>query len=201
MEILETERLRIRWLNRDDAPFILKLLNDPDWLRYIGDRGVRNLDDARAYIEEGPVAMYHEHGCGLYAVDLKEPAETIGLCGVLRRDMLDDPDLGFAFLPGHRGRGYAHESSVAVMCHARSVLGMQRIVAVVSPGNDASMKLLEKLGFRFERMVRLGRKGAPAFCYGVMADSNATWRAWRQVRVSTNNRRNFTRRRRDAELE
>lgn len=159
MIVLETERLRIRWLDAGDAPFILELLNDPDWLRHIGDRGVRDLIDARTYIFEGPVAMYHRHGCGLYAVDLKESAATIGLCGVLRRDMLDSPDIGFAFLPEYRGRGFAHESSVAVLGHARSVMGMQRIVAVVSPGNTASMKLLEKLGFGFERTIRLEEGG------------------------------------------
>lgn len=155
MEILETERLRLRWLNADDAPFVLELLNDPDWLRYIGDRGVRNLEDARTYISEGPVAMYEQHGCGLYAVDHKEAGTTVGLCGVLRREILDDPDLGFAFLPGYRGRGYAHESAVAVMGYARSVLGMRRIVAVVSPGNDDSVKLLEKLGMQFEKELKL----------------------------------------------
>lgn len=155
MNVLETERLRLRWLTADDAPFILELLNDPDWLRHIGDRGVRNLDDARTYISEGPVAMYHEHGCGLYAVDRKVSGATVGLCGVLCRETLDDPDIGFAFLPGHRGRGYAYESALAVLGYARSVLGMRRIVAVVSPHNDASVKLLKRLGLRFERTVRL----------------------------------------------
>lgn len=159
MEVLETERLKLRWLHAGDAPFILELLNDPGWLRHIGDRGVRNLGDARTYIAEGPVAMYERHGCGLCAVDHKESGATVGLCGVLRRDNLDDPDLGFAFLPGYRERGYAYESAAAVMGYARSVLGMRRIVAVVSPGNDASMKLLEKLGFGFERTIHLEEGG------------------------------------------
>lgn len=155
MIVLETERLRLRWLTAGDAPFILELLNDPDWLRHIGDRGVRNLDDARSYIAEGPVTMYREHGCGLYAVDRRVSGATVGLCGVLCRETLDDPDIGFAFLPGYRGRGYAYESAAAVLGYARSVLGMGRIVAVVSPHNDASVKLLKRLGLRFERSLRL----------------------------------------------
>lgn len=159
MDILETERLKLRWLHAGDAPFILELLNDPDWLRHIGDRGVRNLADARAYISEGPMAMYRDHGCGLYAVDRRVSGATVGLCGVLCRETLDDPDIGFAFLPAHRGRGYAYESAVAVLGYARSVLGMRRIVAVVSPGNDSSVKLLEKLGFGFERTIRLEEGG------------------------------------------
>lgn len=149
MDIIETERLRIRWLYDGDAAFILELVNDPDWLRNIGDKGVRDLDDARRYIAEGPVAMYERHGFGLNAVVLKATGEPIGICGILKRDTLDCPDIGFAFLPAHRGRGYAHEAAAAVMGHARSVLGLGRIAAVVSPGNDDSVRLLEKLGLRF----------------------------------------------------
>lgn len=149
MDIIETERLRIRWLYGGDATFILELVNDPDWLRNIGDKGVRDLDDARRYIAEGPVAMYERHGFGLNAVVLKATGEPIGICGILKRDTLDCPDIGFAFLPAHRGRGYAHEAATAVMGHARSVLGLGRIAAVVSPGNDDSVRLLEKLGLRF----------------------------------------------------
>lgn len=153
MTLIETNRLRIRWLERDDAAFILALVNDPDWIRHIGDKNVRDLDDARRYIAEGPVAMYERHGFGLNAVVLKATGEPIGICGILKRESLEWPDLGFAFLPAHRGRGYAHEAAAAVMGHARSVLGLGRIAAVVSPGNDDSVRLLEKLGLRFSHAL------------------------------------------------
>lgn len=155
MILIETSRLRIRWLERDDAAFILALVNDPDWIRNIGDKGIHGLDDARRYIAEGPVAMYERHGFGLNAVVLKATGEPIGICGILKRDTLDCPDIGFAFLPAHRGRGYAHEAATAVMGHARSVLGLGRIAAVVSPGNGDSIRLLKKLGFTKERELAL----------------------------------------------
>lgn len=153
--MLETDRLVIRAFVANDAGFIVELLNDPAWIEYIGDKGVRTRDDACRYIERGPVAMYKRYGFGLYAVDSKETGEPIGMCGLIRRDGLDDVDLGFAFLPQFRGAGYAFESAVAVMSYGKATLGLQRVVAIVSQGNRASGKLLGKLGFRFERMVAL----------------------------------------------
>jgi RimJ/RimL family protein N-acetyltransferase len=152
---LETLRLRIRELAPADAAFILTLLNDPDFLRNVGDRHVRTLEDARRYIEAGPMASYARHGFGLCRVELRASGEAIGICGVLKRDELPGPDIGFAFLPAHRSKGYALESATAVLSHAREVLRMPRLLAIVNPDNAASIRLLEKLGFGFERMIQL----------------------------------------------
>ncbi|AKU92580.1 GNAT family N-acetyltransferase [Vulgatibacter incomptus] len=153
--VLETPRLVLRHLEERDAAFILGLLNDPDWLRFIGDRGVRTLDGARAYLRNGPIAMYAKVGFSLFCVDSKTTREPIGICGLIKRDTLDDVDLGFAFMPLARGAGYAHEAAAATMAYARDTLALQRIVAIVSPENVRSIALLEKLGFRFERSLRL----------------------------------------------
>lgn len=155
MIVLQTERLVLREATPDDAPFILELLNDPGWLRYIGDKGVRNLDDACRYILTGPMAMYARHGFGLYVTTLKDGLSAIGLCGIIRRDGLDDPDVGFAFLPAFRGRGYAYEAVAATLAYGRGTLGLVRIVAITSPENERSARLLGKVGFKFDRMMRL----------------------------------------------
>jgi RimJ/RimL family protein N-acetyltransferase len=157
--VVETDRLVLRRLTVDDAEFILELLNEPSFLRYIGDRGVRNLDDARQYILTGPVASYDQHGFGLYLTALREPEVAIGICGLLKRESLEDVDIGFAFLPKYWSKGYAFESASAVMDYGRGVLELQRIVAVTAPDNDASIRLLAKLGMRFEKMVTLAEAG------------------------------------------
>jgi [ribosomal protein S5]-alanine N-acetyltransferase len=151
MTLLETERLILRELTFDDAPFILTLLNEPSFLRYINDKNVRNLEDARQYMLNGPMASYARNGFGLYLVALKDTAVPIGLCGLLKREDLPDPDIGFAFLPDYCGKGFAFESARAVMNDARERLGRNRVLAIVMPDNHASIKLLEKLGMRFER--------------------------------------------------
>jgi RimJ/RimL family protein N-acetyltransferase len=155
MKVMETDRLLLRWLNVDDAPFIIELLNDPSFIRFIGDKGVRTLDDARNYILNGPVASYEKFGFGLNAVELKEAKASIGICGILKRDTLPHPDIGFAFLPAYWNRGYAYESSVAVLEHARTNLGVDRVLAITTPDNEASAKLLGKLGLRFDRLIKL----------------------------------------------
>jgi len=159
MIVLETARLTLRHLSIGDAEFILRLLNEPSFLRYIGDKGVRNLDDARQYILNGPVASYERNGFGLYLVELKDDGTPIGISGLVKRDTLPDPDIGFAFLPANWSRGYAVESAAAVMTYAREVLGLTRIAAITSPDNDASEKLLGKIGLRFERMIKLSDDG------------------------------------------
>ena len=155
MKVLETDRLNLRWLSNDDAEFILELLNEPSFLRFIGDKGVRTLDDARDYILNGPADMYTRLGFGLYLTELKDGGVPIGICGLLKRDGLEDPDIGFAFLPKFWARGYAYESADAVMAYGKTVLGLNRIVAITSPDNYASGRLLEKLGLRFERIIHL----------------------------------------------
>jgi ribosomal-protein-alanine N-acetyltransferase len=154
-EILETDRLILRQLTADDAEFVFELVNDPAWLRFIGDRGVRNLDDAREYIRKGPVDSYSRHGFGLYAVERKEGGSPIGICGLVKRDFLEDVDIGFALLPAFRGRGYAREAARATMTYARDTVGLGRIVAITSRDNDASGRLLEAIGLRFEKMIRI----------------------------------------------
>ena len=155
MNIAETERLRIRRFDIGDAPFILELLNEPSWIRFIGNKNIRTLDDARRYLENGPLAMYARVGFGLYAVESKERAAPLGMCGLIKREALADVDLGFAFLPAHWGKGIAFESASAVMSHGRSALGLRRIIAILSQDNERSRRLLGRLGFRFERTVRL----------------------------------------------
>lgn len=155
MIIAETERLTLRRLTVDDAEFVLALLTDPAWLRFIGDKGVRTLEDARSYIENGPVAMYERFGFGLYVTERKTDGVPMGMCGLIKRDGLDDVDIGFAFLPAYWGRGYAFEAATAVLDYGRTVIGLARIVAITSPDNESSARLLEKLGLRFDRMIRL----------------------------------------------
>lgn len=151
MDVLETERLVLRRQRETDAAFLLSLMNDPDWLRYIGDRGVRTPDDARAYIAGGAMKMYEEHGFGLYLVELKAGRTPVGICGLVRRDYLEDVDLGFALAREHRGRGYAREAAAATLAYGREVVGLSRVAAIVSPGNEDSVRLLESLGFVFDR--------------------------------------------------
>jgi RimJ/RimL family protein N-acetyltransferase len=144
---ISTPRLQLRWLEPGDAAFIYRLVTDADWLRNIGDKGVASLADARRYIETGPVAMYRRLGHGLNRVSLRKDDTPIGICGILKRDDLPDADLGYALLPEFRGRGYAAEAAAAVLDHARGVLGISRVAAIVTPHNEASISLLRNLGF------------------------------------------------------
>jgi RimJ/RimL family protein N-acetyltransferase len=145
--LLTTPRLQIRPLFESDAEFVLALHLSPGWREYIGDRGVRDLDTAKKYIEDGPRRSYAEHGFGLWAVVLKESGIPIGLCGLLQRDYMDAPDLGFAFLPAHQKMGYAYEAASAVLDFAERDLGLKKIFATTLPHNFPSIRLLEKLGF------------------------------------------------------
>jgi RimJ/RimL family protein N-acetyltransferase len=155
MEVLETDRLRLRWLDVEDAPFIIELLNDPSFIRFIGDKGVRTVEDARNYILNGPVASYEKFGFGLNAVELKEADVSIGICGVLKRDTLPHPDIGFAFLPAYWNQGYAYESAAAVMKHAREALAINEVLAITTPDNEASSRVLEKIGLRFDCLIKV----------------------------------------------
>lgn len=155
MIVLETDRLVLRHLTLNDAPFIVELLNEPSFLRFIGDRRVRSQQDARRYILDGPIASYKKNGFGLWLAFLKETGDPIGICGLLKRETLPDPDVGFAFLPAHWRQGYAFESASAVVRYGRESIGLGRIVAITSLDNAASIGVLEKLGLRFEAVVRL----------------------------------------------
>ena len=152
---LNTERLLVRGFDTNDAEFILELLNQPSFIQFIGDKGVRSVDDARNYIATGPIESYRRHGFGLYLVELKDRKVPIGMCGVLKRESLPDPDLGFAFLPEYWGKGYAFEAASAALDQARDFFKLARILAITNPDNDASIKLLATLGFQFERVMKL----------------------------------------------
>ena len=167
MMVLETSRLRLRRLSVDDADFILKLLNEPSFIENIGDRGVRTIEDARAYVLNGPVASYEKHGFGLWMVEAKQSGARIGICGLLKREVLEDVDIGYALLPEFWSRGYALESASAVLSYARDALGLKRVLAVVSPDNQSSIRLLEKIGFEFEKMVSLSENAAEIKLFAV----------------------------------
>lgn len=154
MEQIETNRLIVRELTPRDSSFIFKLLNQPSWIKYIGDKGVRSIEDAEKYIRNGPISMYTRLGFGLFAVELAASAEPIGICGLIKRDELEDADLGFAFLEHFWGNGYALEAATAVMEFAKG-LGFTKVVAITTLDNEASVKLLEKIDFRFDRVIRL----------------------------------------------
>ena len=158
MTVLETERLSLRRFTVDDAGFILTLLNEPAFLRYIGDKKVRNLDDARQYILNGPVASYERHGFGLNCVELRDSHTPIGMCGLLKREELPDPDIGFALLPDYRNQGFAFEAAEAVLKDASNV---PRILAITSLDNEASINLLQRLGFKFDEVVQMAPDREP----------------------------------------
>ena len=153
--VLNTERLELSWLTLDDAPMMLAVWNDPAFMRHVGDRGIRTLEQAREALENGLLKLYAEYGYGPYRVRRREDGADLGICGLFRRDGLDEPDIGFGLLPEYCGRGYAFEASVAVLDHARDALGLPSVTAIVSPQNGASIGLLEKLGLRFERPIRM----------------------------------------------
>jgi RimJ/RimL family protein N-acetyltransferase len=155
VKILETERAILREVTENDAEFILDLLNQPSFIRYIGDRNVRNVTQARDYIESRFTESYRKFGFGLWAVELKETNAVIGICGFVKRDSLPDADIGFAFLPQYERKGYANESAVAVMRYGRDVLNLERVLAITSQDNESSGRLLEKINFKFERLIKL----------------------------------------------
>jgi len=152
--VLATARLVLREMNRSDAPFILELLNEPAWLRFIGDKGVRDVEGASRYIETGPRTSYAKNGFGLWLVERQGDGLPLGICGLIQRDSLPDVDIGFAFSERFWGQGFAHEAAAAVLAYGRDVLGIGRIVAITDPDNRASIRVLEKIGLRQERTWR-----------------------------------------------
>ena len=160
--VIVTPRLALRELTVDDAPFLLQLLNDPSFLRYIGDRGVRDLDEARRYIVKGMVQSYERHGFGLWLVELRDTGHCpIGLCGLVSREGLPAPDIGFALLPHWWSQGLALEAAAAVMEHARRVVGLSRVLAIASLQNESSVRLLRRLGFRFDSELQMPGEAHP----------------------------------------
>jgi RimJ/RimL family protein N-acetyltransferase len=165
MSVIRTSRLQLRELNCDDAEFILELLNEAGFIRYLGDKGVRTAADARDYLLQGPMDSYVRHGFGLYATCIRD-GTPIGICGLVKRDGLNDPDVGFAFLSRHCAKGYAVESAAAVLVHGQRVLKLQRIVAITSPENAGSIAVLERIGLKFERMIRLTEQSPELKLFG-----------------------------------
>lgn len=155
MNVILTERLQLRELELQDDGFILQLLNEEAFLRFIGDKGVRSRADARDYILQGPMASYRRYGFGLYLTALRDGSVPIGICGLVKRDTLPDVDVGFAFLSQHWSKGYATESAAAVLAYATRQLRLPRIVAITNPDNHGSIAVLEKIGLRFEGMIKL----------------------------------------------
>ncbi|MGH6909979.1 MAG: GNAT family N-acetyltransferase [Phenylobacterium sp.] len=155
VEVLRTERLILRHLTEGDAPFILRLLNEPGFVDNIGDRGVRDLDGADRYITEGQGASYQKYGYGLWATVLRETGETVGICGLVKRDGLEDADVGYAFLEAAWGKGYAREAAAATLDYARDVIGLPKVVAITKPTNKGSMAVLEKIGMKAAGMIKV----------------------------------------------
>ena len=163
MIVLETERLFLRGFDVADAEFILALLNEPSFLRYIGDKKVRTVEDATQYILNGPVASYERNGFGLCRVELKEAHTPIGMCGLLKREELPDPDIGFAFLPDFWNKGFALEAAAAVLKDARERLKLKRVLAITNQDNEASIRLLQKLGLQIEGVIKMSTDSAELF--------------------------------------
>ena len=149
---LETARLSLRWLTPDDTGLMLAIWNDPAFVRFVGDRGIRTHEDAQEAMKNGALSLYEDYGYGPFRIALKESDTAIGISGLFRREGLDIPDLGYSTLPEFCGKGYAYEAATAVMHHAREDLGLGDLIAIISPENEASIGLIGKLGFEFERM-------------------------------------------------
>jgi [ribosomal protein S5]-alanine N-acetyltransferase len=172
MQILETERLILREFNLEDAAFILELLNTPTWLKFIGDRKVHSIDDAKNYLLNGSMKSYAENGFGFYAVVEKTDTsdrtnQTIGMCGLIKRDALPDIDIGFAFLPNLISKGFGYEIASATLDYAFNILKINRIIAIVNPENKKSIGLIKKIGMQFEEMIKLGDDDKELMLFGI----------------------------------
>jgi ribosomal-protein-alanine N-acetyltransferase len=171
--IIETQRLFLRELDAErDAEFILELVNEPAWIKNIGNRKIHSIEDARGYILNGPAPSYRQHGFGLYLVGLKETDQSIGICGLIKRDSLEDVDIGFAFLERFWSKGYAVESARAVMDSAAERHKLTRVVAITVPTNRDSIKLLEKIGFKFEKMIKTAQDEEEIMLFGIGLPEN-----------------------------
>ena len=164
--VIETKRLILRKFTVDDAAFMLKLLNTPNWLRFIGDRNVRTLEQAEQYLINGYMKSYQDYGFGFYVVVIKETQESIGICGIVKREGLEDVDIGFAFFQQFMGKGYGYESASAILNYALNDLKIKRIVAIVDPENVVSIALLKKIGLQFEKMIQMSPTDIELMLFG-----------------------------------
>jgi len=168
MAIIETERLIVHKLGTADGSFIVELVNSPGWLEFIGDRGIKTIADAENYIVNGPMASYQKNGFGLYLLALKQSNISIGMCGLIKRDELDHPDIGFALLPAYTGKGYAQEAAFAVLQYAQETLGIKKIAAITLEKNGRSIQLLTKLGLLFEKKIQFADKEEELMLFGTV---------------------------------
>jgi len=165
--ILETDRLSLRQFNSEDAPFILELVNSPGWLQFIGDRNVHSIQDALRYLNEGPIHSYKQNEFGLSCINLKSNGQPIGMCGLLRREFLSEPDLGFAILPQYQGHGYMQEITAAYLKYVHQCLKFPVVLAITIRHNQRSISLLERLGFSFTNELELAGELEPLFLFKV----------------------------------
>lgn len=165
MQILTTPRLRLRPAVAADAPFVLRLLNSAGFLANIGDRGVRTVADAQAYIADAPIFAYGPHGLGFNIVERIATGEPVGTCGLIKRETLDDVDVGYAFLDEAGGQGFATEAAGVALRHALDDLRLGRVVAITSPGNAGSRRVLSKIGMRYEGLVDVPGYEGPSCLY------------------------------------
>lgn len=165
--ILETERLLLREATPEDAAFALAIYTSPGFIEFVGDRGLRTVEDGRTYLEERVIASYRDHGFGLYVVELKASRDAVGICGLVSRPGLPAPDIGFTFLPEHMRMGYGYESAAAVLDYARRTLGMPKILAITDPRNEKSIGLLTKLGMAFDGQTTLAGNDQPVNQYSI----------------------------------
>ena len=166
--ILETERLYLRRITLDDADLMLAVWNDPAFVRNVGDRGIRTLEEARDAVISGPLQLFSSYGYGPFVMVQKSDGARAGVCGLFRRDFLEHPDIGFALLPDYRGGGLVGEASIAVVKHARDDLGLEKITAIVSPDNAPSIGVIEKLGLSFSRMITMPDDEKEICLYGMV---------------------------------
>lgn len=164
---LQTDRLYMRWLTEKDAPLMLAIWNDPDFIRHVGDRGIRNLGETRQAMQEGILKLYRDQEMGPYGLFLHDSDEAMGICGLFQRENLEHPDIGYALLPAFGGKGYAFEAAQAVCQHARGHMGLEQLLAIVSPGHDRSINLLEKLGMTATDRIRMPGEDEEVVLYGV----------------------------------
>lgn len=165
--IIETERLILRKFTLNDSAFMLELLNTPAWLRFIGDRGIRTIEETDQYLLDGNIRSYQEYGFGFYVVVVKETNEPIGICGIKKREELDDVDIGFGFFPQFIGKGYGYEAASATLDYALNILKIKRIVAIVNPENSPSIGLIKKIGLVFEKMIQLSPKDIELMLFSI----------------------------------
>ncbi|MYM30397.1 GNAT family N-acetyltransferase [Duganella sp. CY15W] len=165
MKILETQRLLLRTITPEDAEFYFILVNDPTWLQYIGDKGIRSIEGARTAILEGPCVMQERLGHSLYIMERKSDGKPLGMCGLIKRDSLPDVDIGYAIRPEHFGQGYTYEAAAAVVAYARDTLRMKRLMGITNPDNTVSINLLAKLGLTFVEHKTLPPDNRPTNIY------------------------------------